>query len=214
MGRRPGSRNKQFEEKRSALLDRLTPNLMSQHGDPATLKELAEAAAVSPPTLRHYFDDLEGVYEAVLTHNLEQGAPFLERYTDPGERDARDALWAFVASFFEGWEAPLGKVFTSTLRLGLAHPERGPRFLDCMLEPSLQACEQLITRLVDLGRLPEVEPRGLALSLVSPVLLAMLHQHELGGACARALDVEAFARRHLDLVLAGLGAARAEAQRA
>ena len=79
-------------------------------------------------------------------------------------------------------------------------------FLENMLEPSLQTCERLIEELVEAGELVETDitARALALTIVSPVLLALLHQHELGGEQCRALDVSAFASTHLDLVLKGL----------
>ena len=71
---------------------------------------------------------------------------------------------------------------------------------------SIERGERLIEELVEAGELVETDitARALALTIVSPVLLALLHQHELGGEQCRALDVSAFASTHLDLVLKGL----------
>jgi len=205
MGRKPGSRNKSFEETRASLLDAITSHLISASGDPATLKELSSIAGVSPPTIRHYFGDLEGVYKAAFEHALERGEPYIREQEAAQAQSAHHALWAFLEVMIQGWSM-LGPVLASMLRLGLRHPERGPMFLENMLEPSLQTCERLIEELVEAGELVETDitARALALTIVSPVLLALLHQHELGGEQCRALDVSAFASTHLDLVLKGL----------
>jgi hypothetical protein len=40
--------------------------------------------------------------------------------------------------------------------------------------------------------------RGAALMLLSPIILAMLHQRDLGGEKVRCLDVDAFVATHAD----------------
>ena len=92
----------------------------------------------------------------------------------------------------------------SSLALGLESEDRGPTFLTGLLEPVLEAAEQLLTAHVDAGDLPSCDVRAVALSLVSPVVLALLHQDDLGGAHTRHLDVEEYAAAHARLVLTGL----------
>ena len=52
----------------------MLPALLTQ-GRPATLKELAQAADVSVPTLRHYFGEREEVLRAVYAQALTDAAP-------------------------------------------------------------------------------------------------------------------------------------------
>jgi AcrR family transcriptional regulator len=98
----------------------------------------------------------------------------------------------------------LGRLFASTLALGLEHRTLGPAFVEELLEPLLQAVEQLLATFVDNGDLPPTDVRAAALSLASPVILALLHQDNLHGAHCRPLDVEQFARLHVHTVLHGL----------
>ena len=54
---------------------------------------------------------------------------------------------------------------------------------------------ELIARLTAEGHLDEVEPRYGALTLLSPLMIALLHQDGLQGHTVRPLDVEAMADR-------------------
>jgi hypothetical protein len=82
---------------------------------------------------------------------------------------------------------------------------QGPAYLQELLEPFLQAAEQLLVELVRRGRLKPLEPRGAALALLAPILFALIHQDHLGGRGQRPLDVTAFARSHAAMILRGIG---------
>ena len=68
----------------------------------------------------------------------------------------------------------------------------GPSYVDHLLEPLLQAVEARLEQHQQWGELGDHDLRFAALSLVSPVVLALLHQDGLGGQGCRPLDVEAF----------------------
>jgi len=73
------------------------------------------------------------------------------------------------------------------------------------------AAERLLEAHATAGELPPLDAedrRGIALSLLAPILLGVLHQDALGGHAVRPLDLEAFARDHADLVLSGIRARR------
>lgn len=207
MPRPTGSRNRDYDASRTALARALAPALLDASGDPNTLKGLAAAAGVSVPTLRHYFGDREDVFAAVLETVRADSVGHLERMADPRDADPAELIPELLVTTTAVWRRyGLGRLFASGLSLGLEHATRGPSFLDELLEPFLQAAERLLAGLVAAGRLPELDPRATALSLLAPVLVALLHQDNLGGVRCRPLDVEAYARTHADLVLAGLGA--------
>ena len=60
-----------------------------------------------------------------------------------------------------------------------------------MLEPTLQALEKRLQASIEHGLIIECDTRHAALALVSPLLLALLHQHDLGGTRCRPLSVPA-----------------------
>jgi hypothetical protein len=73
----------------------------------------------------------------------------------------------------------------------------GPLFVNEFLEPMLLGFESAIGDLQTGGHLASGSAREAALELVSPVVLALLHQQTLFGNTCRPLDVEAFMAAHV-----------------
>ena len=206
MPRPPGSRNRDYAATRHALAVRLAPRLLRPDGEPAGLTDLAAAADVSTTTLKHYFADRDGIYSAAMQAVLADSQVHLHAMRDPGGRPPAESVPALLLGTVAAWRwYGLGRVFAAGLALGLEHTGRGPAFLAGVLEPFLQAVEDLLAAHVRQGELPDLDRRATALSLVAPVLVALLHQDSLGGAGQRHLDVEAYARQHAGTILAGLG---------
>ena len=172
--------------------------------------DLATAADVSTTTLKHYFGDRDELYAAVLEAVRTGSEVLLRQAATAGGRPPEQTLPSLLLGTVAAWrQFGLGPVFTGGLALGLGSPARGAHFLKGLLEPFLQACETLLAAHCACGDLPratEDELRAGALALVSPLLLALLHQDALGGRGVRRLDVEDLARRHAELVLTGLRA--------
>lgn len=207
MPRPAGSRNRDYAASRSALVTALAAHLLDEVGEPTPLSGLAQAAGVTTPTLRHYFGDRDGVFRAVLEAVHADSAGHLAAMADPGDADPAELLPDVLASLVEVWRRyGFGRVVASGLSLGLGNPARGPVVVEEVLEPLLQAVERLLGRLVADGRLPPVDVRAGALSLLGSLVVALLHQDGLDGARCRPLDVPAFARRHARTVLDGLRA--------
>jgi AcrR family transcriptional regulator len=206
VARRPGSKNKDYEETRVAMAAHFAQALVGPDGQAATLEGLARAAGVSVPTVRHYFGDRDGAFRAALAAVRAQGAARLREMGDPGERSAEDAIVSLAIAVPVAWRRfGLGQVMAGGLALGMFSETRGPTYLEELLEPFLQAAEALLSELVRRGRLAPLDARATALSLLAPIVFALLHQDHLGGIEARPLDVDAFARAHAALVLRGLG---------
>ena len=205
MGRPAGSRNRDYAQTRTDLALRLSQHLLREGGEPATLADLAQAAGVSATTLKHYFTDRNGIFTAAMEAVRAEGAVHLELARQQGGRTPEQSLTELLLGTIAAWRRyGVGRLFASSLALSLGSEDRGPAFLSGMLEPILDAAEQLIRAHVADGELPTCDERAVALSLVSPVVLALLHQDNLGGACTRHLDVEQFAVAHARLILAGL----------
>lgn len=193
MSRRAGVRNKAFHETRKALLGRLTRAVVDAGSAMTSFNELSTFSGVSRATLRHYFDSREGVIAALIEH----WATF-----EPAERvetlagDRLEALEARVHHLVDGWERGLGTFFELGLQPAINEPFIGPAFVSHFLEPLLQGFEVAITDLQADGVLAAGNPRHASIELVSPVVMALLHQRSLGGARCRFLDVPEFVRAH------------------
>jgi AcrR family transcriptional regulator len=168
-------------------------------GSGASLRELAAAADVGLPTVRHYFGDRDGLVAAAFEEMRADGEPWLQlsrtQALDGGlERSLR---WVLSTIAF-GWPHGLGLVFSQGLAAGFDQPTLGPACVTEVLEPTLAAVEDRLRAHQGRGELrDDIDLRHAALALVSPVLLGLLHQHSLGGKGCRPLDVDAFVADHV-----------------
>jgi AcrR family transcriptional regulator len=196
MARTSGSRNRDYEEKRLALLKRLDPRLSDLSHARPSFREMAGAAGVSVPTLRHYFTDRDGVLQAYLVWQGSESAryrPLVASTEDPFERSIRRVLHGSAFGLKD-----MGRIRTHVVGLteGLHNARVGPSYLQATLEPLLASVEQRLTLHVARGEMRAVDLRHAAISLLAPLLLAILHQRELGGTSVRQLDLDRFLEDH------------------
>ena len=85
MARPSGSRDKQFDERRSALIALARGHLSSPEGRNASWRDLATASGVSTSTLTHYFGDRQALVSAILEHAREEGEFYLVMAARPAE---------------------------------------------------------------------------------------------------------------------------------
>ncbi len=204
MARPPGSRNQDYEIERERLAFALTPVLLSREGVGSSMRELAAAAGVSVPTMRHYFGSREGAWRACVEVLGQMGAQHIARTADeergPPGPGTRWVLEAFTAAWTR---FGVGPMFSAGLALGMASEEVGPAFINAILEPTLQAIERRLLRHIAAGEMAEVDVRAAALALLSPVVLALLHQNTLGGDRCRPLEMGALLDVHHEAWMRG-----------
>jgi AcrR family transcriptional regulator len=195
VARTRGSRDRQYDERRRDLLTKARARLVQPEGSRASLREIAEACGVTLPTLRHYFPRREDLILAVMEENLAQGRAHLAHMAEPSKSFAdsvRDALAYTAFGFRQG----LGEIHTLGLTEGLRHGGLGPAFVELVLEPSIAAVQERLDAHIASGEMRAGDSRHAALSLLSPVILAFLHQAELGGAKCHPLDIDRFLADH------------------
>ena len=197
MSRPVGRRNSNFEAKRSQLAGEAGQALMKL-GAGASLRELAAEMEVSVTNVSHYFGDRDGLFVAIAEHLHQAAEPHLRRAATPSGSDLTSILETYLRNLLVGWrQFGVDRVFVVGLGEGLGDPRRGPAYVNGILEPTLQAAEKLLETLVDQGFFPPENLRLAALTLVSPILLALLHQDALSGDRCRPLDVEALISPHV-----------------
>lgn len=204
MSRTPGSKNQDHDEARGALLGKVRARLLLPDGASASLRELARAADVSPPTLHHYFPTRDDLVAAVFARDHNDALPYLHHIAagplSPLSSSLREVLGYIVAGL---QDSGLAELHALGLQVGLRSAALGPAYLNDVLEPSLLALEARLARHaargdVDAGLLDGDGLRLAALQLLGPILLAVLHQKELGGDRCRALAVDdALLDRHV-----------------
>ncbi len=202
MTRQKGSRNKGYDEEKQRLAQLLFDALVSSSDEGPSFRQLASACDVSPSTLRHYFTDRKGAIEAAIEHAGSNGKPHLNlvRHGEFGE--AKEALLTLLRYLSFGWQhSELGDLHRVGLEAGLSDAKAGKTYLESILEPAVQAFSDRIQLHIDRGELKPCTPRFAALSLLSPVLLAMLHQKQLNGEEKWPLSIDEFIQEHVDFFL-------------
>jgi AcrR family transcriptional regulator len=198
MARTKGSRTEGYEERREALLRAFQRRLIQPDAEPPSFSELAAAAEVSIPTVRHYFGKREDVILALLEHLGREGAEHLAHVSVQSLPFA--ASMAELAGYIAaGFRFGLSELHAMGLRSGLRDSRLGPAYLATLLEPTLAAVESRLKAHQKAGEMKLVEARYAALSLVSPILLTALHQRELGGSTTRLIDEQAFLDAHVGM---------------
>ncbi|WP_085377216.1 TetR/AcrR family transcriptional regulator [Paracoccus contaminans] len=203
--RRLGSRNAAYAARRRALLEALTRRLRDRASGWPTMRELAISAGCSVSTLRHYFGRREDLVAAVLAHIADgTGAQIA------ATRQAEGGFAASLAGAVDRAQAALyDPVISELLGMGLIEalsaPQLGPTFLDTMLDPFVAALAERLDAHIAQGEMRPVDTRLAAMAIISPVLVAALHQTRLGGAACRPLDPAAHARQISAMFVAAYG---------
>lgn len=208
MARPQGSRNQNYDQERARLSSMIMERLTQPDGPSASLRALATHCQVSPPTLRHYFEDRDGAVIAAFEHAMAGGEPHLGVVREAELGPAPVALTSLLRFTVLGWERfGVGDIFRAGLEIGLGHERLGPAYINSLLEPLLQAFEQRLRVHQSRQELrPELDPSTGALMLLSPILLGLLHQVELGGRTCRALDLDALICTQVDAFMRAWGA--------
>ena len=197
MARTAGQRNADYGKSRQALLKRLGKHLVRPGFAGASFREMAVAAKVTPPTLRHYFKDRQTLIHEVLRHLRREGEMYVQAAASLEIEDVGESMRWLLSSVAFGWKQGVGAVHMLGLHAGMGHKALGPAYLDEVLEPTLQAAEARIARHVARADLGPCDVRHAALELMSPLVLGLLHQDGLFGSKCRPLDLDSFVEDHV-----------------
>jgi len=211
MPRTSGARNADYDQERTRLALAIMARLREPDGASASLRELAVGAGVSVATLKHYFGSRDGVIRAALEVLHGQGARYIVEVATAEHGPVTESLRWTLQSIAGAWRKHgLGRVHAMGIAAGVQSDALGPAYLEHVLEPTLVAVEARLATHVARGELERCDLRAAALLLVSPLVLGLLHQGELGGSKCRPLDVDKFVEellaRFLRAYAAGPGA--------
>ena len=196
MPRPKGVKNEGHEDKRRELLLRMLPRFIRRDVERPSLRQLAAAAGVSVPTLRHYFGGRSDVVAALLTEYRSMGEARLRQAAEPAG-DLHASVRDFAHQFVRGMQAErqvrLGDMFAASLTEGLLDPAVSATVLQTILDPSIDALQARLGRHIEAGQMRQADTRAAALMLLSPLLVAVLHQDQLCGRNTHPLDLPTLA---------------------
>jgi AcrR family transcriptional regulator len=196
--RAKGVKNADYDAKRRELLDRMLPRFASLDLERPSLRQLAVAAEVTAPTLQHYFGDRTGVVAALLEEYNRRAQTRLGIVSKASGAFAA-SMREFAQSFVFGMQADavvrLGDVMAAALCEGLADPQVSPLTLVHIVDPAVDALVARLQEHVDRGEMMPADVRAAALMLLSPLLLAVLHQDQMNGRDSRRMELSDLAEQ-------------------
>jgi AcrR family transcriptional regulator len=197
-----GAKSSGHAEKRAALLRAFRERLIARNMAPPSLRELAAAAGVSMPTVRHYFGRREDLIVALLEDFGAEGAEHLTR-TSRADGPFAASVARLADDIAFGLTVGLSEIHALGLREGLRHDRVGPAYLVDVLEPTILAIEARFKRHQEEGEMRPGDTRAAAIGLLSPIIIGHFHQRELGGSTTRHLEMPAFLRDHVAAFVRG-----------
>lgn len=196
MPRAKGVKNADYEVKRRELLDRMLPRFACLDRERPSLRQLAAAAEVTAPTLQHYFGDRTGVIAALLEEYRRRGEARLGQASQASGDFAasmRDFAQALVLGMQATAAVRLGDLMAASLCEGLGDPQVSPLALTYVIDPAVDALVCRLEQHAARGEMIKADLRAAALMLLSPLLLAVLHQDQLKGRERRRIELRGLA---------------------
>jgi AcrR family transcriptional regulator len=193
-----GARDADYESRRSDLLRSMARHMMRRDSPRPSLRELAAAAGVSVPTLRHYFGARPQVIDAIFEERLKIGRQALDeqsRSDRPFAESILDFARALVGTMAAEREVRFGDLIAVSLGEGLIDPGVSRSTLRHVLDPTVATLERRLRDHVARGEMIDTDLRGAALMLVSPLLFASLHQDQMGGAAESPIRLDEMVER-------------------
>ena len=184
-------------DRKNQLAERILDYLLDEPNPDPSFRALAAAAGVTRPTLVHHFGDHLGTLQAAIMFAGTR-ARFFHEVATRIDGTAPTVLRTLMGWLVVGWRDRLGRLHHIGLLNGLAQPDLGHAYIDAVLEPTLELFAAVLDRLQNEGELAVKDRRTASLQLLSPLLVALLHQDQLHGQERWPLDVPQFLEHHVE----------------
>jgi AcrR family transcriptional regulator len=175
----------------------------------AKLDDIAARAGVSKGALYLYFETKQEIFEAVvksaIAPNIDMIRTMAEAYDGPLEPLLRQIVSRVQTTI--GFH--FGPVIKMVIGEGRNFPEIARIWHDQMVEPGLGMLTGIIARAQARGEVRPGDPRAFCISLISPVLAAVIVRETFVPVGAKPFDIPALMQQHLDTVLPGMLTAQA-----
>lgn len=191
MPRPPGRRNRDFEQKRYALIETLTEFVLTEGVELPSFRQLAIAAGTSEPTLRHYFSDRSGVIVAIIIQLSLMGEPVWM-----GQCKTATSIDETIDQFLDHMmylqkSARYTRAYAFCMRESMSDEQARKAFLDHVVEPHLDLIAERLMKTRGGPASYEVA-RAAATMLSSSSMFTVMHQNILGGESHKPIDIDSY----------------------
>ncbi|MBB5017749.1 AcrR family transcriptional regulator [Chitinivorax tropicus] len=202
----PQPRWQRRKDARPAEITEAALALFIQKGYAATkLDEVAKAAGVTKGTLYLYFASKEDLFKAAVRDAWGPSLQLAEEMVADTQQSAAQLLETLILRWVEKLEnSPVNGL--SKLAIGEAgnFPEIAQFYLQEVVDRSRRIYSQVIERGIQQGEFRAVDIGFTVSEIISPIIMQTLWQQAFGPYRKNLFDLPAFARFHLDMLLAAL----------
>lgn len=171
----------------------------------ARLDDIAARAGVSKGALYLYFETKQDIFEAVVRESLAPIFDAIEQFAFNFPGPFEQLIRLIVPRIAEvADKSSLGRVIKMVVGESGNFPEVARIWHDDVIAKAIGLMTRIIERAQTRGEVREGDPRQHALSIMSPMLVAVLFRETFVPVGAKPFDIPALMQQHLDTVLSGL----------
>ncbi|MBI1361178.1 MAG: TetR family transcriptional regulator [Alphaproteobacteria bacterium] len=171
----------------------------------AKLDDIAQRAGVSKGALYLYFGNKQDIFEAVVHDAIAPNIGAIETMALQHPGPFADLVRLIIPSIAQiAATSSLGKVIKMVVGESGNFPELARIWHDELIARALGILTGLIERAQTRGEVKPGDPRNYAVSLISPMLIAVLFRETFEPVGGTGFDIPALARQHIETVLPGL----------
>jgi AcrR family transcriptional regulator len=171
----------------------------------ARLDEIAKRASISKGALYLYFETKQDIFEAVVKDAVAPNIGAIEAFAlgfpAPFEQLIR-MMMPRVADLAN--QSDMGKVIKMVIGESGNFPEIARIWHDDVIAKGIGLLTRVVARAQERGEVRPGDPRQHALSIASPLLVAVLFRETFVPVGAKPFDIPSLMQQHLDTLLPGL----------
>lgn len=202
----PSPKWRRRKEARPAEIVQAAYRVFSEKGFAAAkLDDVAAEAGVSKGSLYLYFETKQDIFEAVIREAVAPNIGAVEAMADawPGKFD--QLVRMVIPRVVEIASASrMGGVLKMVIAESGNFPEVARIWHDAVAARGLGLLTRLVERAQERGEVRPGDPRNHAVSLMAPILVAVIFRETFVPVGAKAFDIPGLMQQHLDTVLPGL----------
>ena len=171
----------------------------------ARLDEIARRAGVSKGALYLYFETKQDIFEAVVKDAVAPNISQIEAFALNFPGSFEQLIRMMIPRVAElATQSGMGKVIKMVIAESGNFPEIARVWHDDIVGKGLGLLTNVIARAQERGEIRPGDPREYTLSIVGPLLAAVIFRETFVPAGAKPFDIPHLMQQHLDTVLPGL----------
>lgn len=175
MAKRVEQLSERGDERRAQIL-RTALRLFAERGiDGVGLREIAQKVGIAQPALYHYFASKDALVDSIIEWRLEVNQSRFPEATFQARQglSLRQGLLDYLEHFHANFSDPDNDAIHRLMFSELAHHSMAAAKLrSAFVEPQVKRLAGLFARLIEAGKVRDLDPDALAVQFLGPILLA------------------------------------------